>query len=116
MNTHSETKLTPKFENRVSVDGFKFEEIKSLCNHRINMEFVYKSIIVMCKDNNLEMTENGFFVQAIGDNVNVFNQKEVYKSCFKGFNLTKKDKKNIENYFINCIDITKFLDMLIGGL
>ena len=112
----SETKLTPKFNNNVRVDEFKFEEIKTICNHRINMGFVYKCIIVICKDNNLEMTENGFFVQAIGDNVNVFNQNDVYKTCFKGWNLSKKDKKNIETMFINCLDITKLFDLFMGGL
>lgn len=115
MSPETTAKVKPQFNNKVSVDGFKFEEIKSLCNHRINMDFVYKTIIVICKDNNLEMTENGFFVQAIGDNVNVFNQKELYKTCFKGWNLSKKDMKTIEKHFINCLDVTKFFDLLIGG-
>lgn len=111
----TKTKLTPKFNKNVKVDEFKFDEIKAICNHRINMEFVFKCIIVICKDNNLEMTDNGFFVQTVGDNVNVFNQNDVYKTCFKGWNLSKKDKKTIQSMFINCLDITKLFDIL-GGL
>lgn len=112
----TKTKLTPKFTNNLQVDEFKFEEIKAICNQRINMEFVYKCVIVICKDNNLEMTENGFFIQAIGNDVSVFNQNDVYKTCFKGWNLTKKDKKNIEDMFINCLDITKLFGLFMGGL
>ena len=114
--SETKTEVTPKFNNNVRVDEFKFDEIKSVCNHRINMKFVYKCIIVICKDNNLEMTENGFFVQAIGDNVNVFNQDDVYETCFKDWNLTDKDKKAIENMFIHCLDITKFFEAIMGGL
>lgn len=109
-------KITPKFNNNVRVDEFRFEEIKTICNQRINMEFVYKCIIVICKDNKLEMTDNGLFIQAIGDNVNVFNQNDVYKTCFKGWELSKKDKKTIEQMFINCLDITKLFDLIMEGL
>lgn len=111
----TETKMTPKFNSKVRVDEFSFDEIKSVCNHRINMEFVYKCIIVICKDNNIEMTENGYFIQAIGDNVNVFNQNDVYKTCFKDWELTDKDKKAIETMFINCLDVTKLFEAFIGG-
>ena len=114
--SETESKLTPKFNDKVKVDEFRFEEIKTICNQRINMEFVYKCIIVICKDNNLEMTENGFFVQAIGDNVNVYNQNDVYKNCFKGWKLNKKDKKAIEYMFIHCLDITKVFEAIMGGL
>lgn len=114
--SETKTTLTPKFKDNVRVDEFRFNEIKEICNQRINMEFVYKCIIVLCKNNNLEMTENGFFVQAIGDNVSVFSQNDVYTSCFKGWKLTIKDKKCIERMFLNCLDITKLFDLFMEGL
>ena len=110
------THLTPEFNNKLRVDEFSFDEIKTICNQRINMEFVYKCIIVMFKDNNLEMTENGFFIQTIDNSISVFNQNDVYKKCFKGWNLSKKDKKTIKQMFINCIDITKLFNLFMEGL
>lgn len=110
MSQKTKTDLKPQFDKTISVDDFNYEDIKRLCNHRINMEFVYKSIVVLCKDNNLDMTDNGYFVQSVGDNVNVFSQNQVYKTCFRGFNLSKKDKREIEQCFKACIDITPLLE------
>lgn len=118
MSPKTQNKVTPQFDNTMAVDEFKFEEIKSLCNHRINMMFVYKAIVILCKDNNIEMTDNGFFVQSVGDTVNVYSQNEIYNTCFKGFNLSNNDKKQIKKGFMCCIDLTPLLNLFreLGGL